>query len=284
MNPVGTSTSVTSSSPNVVQGASVTFTARITPAQMGAAPVSGTVYLTANGIEIGNLTVSNSQAQATTSFPTPGSVQIQANYSGDANYTASSGAFTETVTLPPDFSLTLSGATALTVNAGQTATFTNAISVTPQNGFSAQVKLSCSLPIAAKATTCAVNPNTLASGSGTATVTVTTMVRGLVPPPLWPRVRFISWPQFLPVFLLTVLLSMLLLRLARTRRQRFAGALPLASLLLFLMLQAIGCGGSSTPPPPPPPPTGTPAGTYTVTVTATSGTLTHTTTLTLVVQ
>jgi hypothetical protein len=113
---------------------------------------------------------------------------------------------------------------------------------------------------------------------------VTTMVRGSVPP-LWPRFRFISWPQFLPVFLLTVLLGVLLLRLARTRRQCFAGALPLAALLLFLMLQAIGCGGGGyNPPPPPPPPTGTPAGTYAVTVTATSGTLTHTTTLTVVVQ
>ena len=184
---------------------------------------------------------------------------------------------------PPDFTITSSGTTTQTVAAGQTATFTNAISVAAQNGFSAQVNLSCSLPITAKATTCAVNPNTFASGSGTATVTVTTMARGLVPPPLWPRVRFIFWPRFLPVFLLTFLLSMLLLRLARTRRQRFAGALPLSGLLLFLMLQAIGCGGGSSYTPPPPP-TGTPAGTYIVTMTATSGTLTHTTTLTLVVQ
>jgi hypothetical protein len=98
--------------------------------------------------------------------------------------------------------------------------------------------------------------------------------------------RFIFRPQYLPVVLLTLLLSALLLRIARTRRQRFAGAIPLAGLLLFLMLQTIGCGGSSYTPPPPP--TGTPAGTYIVTVTATasttSGTLTHTTTLTLVVQ
>jgi photosystem II stability/assembly factor-like uncharacterized protein len=185
---------------------------------------------------------------------------------------------------PPDFSVTASGTTTQTVNAGQTATFTNAITVAALNGFSAQVNLSCSLPITAKATTCAVNPNTFASGSGTATVTVTTMARGLVPPPLWPRLHFISRPQFLPVFLLLILSCILLLRLARTRRQRFAGAIPLAGLLLFLMLQAIGCGGGYNPPPPPPPPTGTPVGTYTVTVTATSGSLTHSATVTLVVQ
>jgi hypothetical protein len=95
--------------------------------------------------------------------------------------------------------------------------------------------------------------------------------------------RFIFPPQYLPVVLLTLLLSALLLRFARTRRQRFAGALPLAGLVLFLLMQTIGCGGGSSYTPPPPP-TGTPAGTYTVTVTATSGTLTHATTLTVVVQ
>jgi hypothetical protein len=188
------------------------------------------------------------------------------------------------VTGPPDFTITSTGTTTQTVTAGQTATFTNAVSVTAQNGFSAQVNLSCSLPVAVTATTtCTVTPNMFASGSGSATATVTTMVRGFVPP-LWPRMRFIFWPRFLPVFLLTVLLSGLLLRLSRTRRQRFAGALPLAILILLLTMEVIGCGGGSSTPPPPPPPTGTPAGTYTVTVTATSGTLTHTTTLTLVVQ
>jgi hypothetical protein len=195
-----------------------------------------------------------------------------------------SAPFNFIVTGPPDFSVSSSGTTSQTVNAGQTATFTNAISVTAQNGFSAQVNLSCSLPVAVTATTtCTMTPNMFASGSGTATVTVTTMARGSVPP-LWPRVRFIFLPRFLPVFLLMVLLSALLLRLSRTRRQRFAGALPLVGLLFFLMLQAIGCGGGSSTPPPPPPPTGTPAGTYTVTITGTSGTTTKTTTVMLTVN
>jgi hypothetical protein len=180
-----------------------------------------------------------------------------------------------------DFAITSSGTTTQTVSAGQTATFTNVISIAAQNGFSSQVNLSCSLPTTAKATTCAVNPNVFAFGSGTASVTVTTQARGLVPP-VWPRVRFIFRPKSLPVLLLTVLMGVLLLRLARTRRQRLIGALPLAGLVLFLMLQAIGCGGGSSYTPPPP--TGTPANTYTITVTATSGTLTHNTTLMLIVN
>jgi len=86
-----------------------------------------------------------------------------------------------------------------------------------------------------------------------------------------------------PVTVVALFLCALLVYLPRTRRQRFAGALPLAGLVLFLMLQATGCGSGSSAPPPVPL-TGTLAGTYTVTVTATSGTLTHTTKLTLIVQ
>jgi hypothetical protein len=182
---------------------------------------------------------------------------------------------------PPDFSLNYAGATSATVAAGQTATFINAVYVSALNGFTGTANLSCSLPAAA--TQCSASPSSVPPQQA-ATITVTTTARGLMPP-MWPRVRFISRPQFLPVsLLLTILLGVFLLRFARTRRQRYAGALPLAGLALLLLLQSIGCGSGGYTSPPPPPPTGTPAGTYTVTVSATSGTLTHTTTLTVVVQ
>jgi hypothetical protein len=226
----------------------------------------------------------SSSTQLTGSIQSPVGTGSYALYVVDPAPAGTSAPFNFTVTGPPDFSVASSGTTMQTVSAGQTATFTNVITVAPQNGFSAQVNLSCSLPVAATATTCTVNPNSFATGSGTSSVMVTTMARGLVPPS-WPRMRFIFRPQFLPVLLLTILLSLHFLRLARTRRQRFVGAIPLAGLLLFLTLQAIGCGGGSySQPPPPPPPTGTQAGTYTVTVTATSGSLTHSATVTLVVQ
>src|SRR6267154_2778708 len=269
---------ITSISPTTAQtGSAFTLTIDGTNFQPGASVLF-------NGGSFGTSFTSSTQLMAFISFGGVAAGTYPLSVVNPIPSPTPSGPFNFIVTGPPDFSVISSGTTTQTVTAGQTATFANAISVSAQNGFSSQVNLSCSLPIAAKATTCAVNPNTLASGSGTATVTVTTMARGLVPPPLWPRVRFIFWPRFLPMFLLTFLLSMLLLRLARTRRQRIAGALPLAGLVLFLMLQAIGCGGGYNPPPPPPPPTGTPAGTYNVTATATSGSLTHTTTLTVVVQ
>jgi photosystem II stability/assembly factor-like uncharacterized protein len=189
-----------------------------------------------------------------------------------------------TVTPPPDFSITAGGTTTQTIKAGQTAAFTNAISVSAQNGFSSAVDLSCSLPVSATQTTCTVNPSLFPNGSGTATVTVTTTSRGLLPPSL-PFRRFYLRPQFVPLILLTLLLAVLFVRLTRMHRRRFVGALPFAVLVLFLMLQAIGCGGGGyNPPPPPPPPTGTPAGTYTVTVTGTTGSTTHTATLTVTVN
>jgi len=188
-----------------------------------------------------------------------------------------------TVTPPPDFAITSSGTTSQSVSAGSTATFTNAITVTPMNGYNVQVILSCSLPIAASHTTCAVNPSSFAGGtSGTATVTVTTTARGLMPPS-FPFGRFRLRPRWIPLFLVSMLLALVLLRFARARRQRLVGVLPLATLILFILFQAVGCGGGGGYTPPPPP-TGTPAGTYTVTVTGASGITTHTTALTLVVN
>ena len=194
-----------------------------------------------------------------------------------------STAFNLTVTGPPDFSITSTGVTSATVAAGTTGTFTNAISVTPQNGFSAAVALTCGMPSNATATHCSISPGSLASGSGTATVSVTTTARGfVVPSPQgW---HFRPSPHFVSA---TLLIAMLLMwRFTRRHRARLALSFPIAGVLLFLLMQSAGCGGGggTTIPPPPPPPSGTPANTYTVTVTGTSGALTRTTTLTLIVQ
>jgi hypothetical protein len=187
-----------------------------------------------------------------------------------------------TVTGPPDFSFTVvAGQGSQTVTAGQTATFTNVVTVNALNGFTGQVAVSCTSP--AQATTCSLSHNTLTAGQA-ATVMVTTTARSLAPPLPLSR-RMISWPRVMPVIVLT-LLCVLLTRLARTRRQRIAAVLPLAGVILFLVLQAVGCGGGSSQPPPPPPPTGTLAGTYTITVTGTSTNpvATHTATLQLIVN
>jgi hypothetical protein len=272
---------------------SLLLTAAVSASGIGTGP-TGVVTFSSGGTVLGtgpliSGTASNGTTQSTATFDATqlaaGQYNVTASYPGDTNYTASNSTAVA-LNLVADFSVANRGITSQTVVAGGTAQYINDIAVTPFFGFSSMVNLSCTVP--ANLTKCTVNPNSLTTSSGVniASVVVTTQAHGLVPPS-WPRVRFISWPQSLPVLVFAILLSVILLRFARTRRQRFAGALPLAGLILFLTLQTIGCGGGTSytpPPPPPPPPAGTPAGTYTVTVTATSGTLTHTTTLTLVVQ
>ena len=187
------------------------------------------------------------------------------------------------VTGPPDFSFTIAAGQGLqTVNAGQTATFANALTINAVNGFTGQVAASCTSP--AQATTCSLSQNSLTAGQS-ASVIVTTTARSVVLPLPLNR-RMISWPRVAPV-ILAMLLCFLLTWLARTRRERVLAGVPLAGVILFLVLQAVGCGGgSSQQQQPPPPPTGTLAGTYTITVTGTSANpnATHTATLQLIVN
>jgi hypothetical protein len=254
---------------------------------------NGTFTITGTGFQQGSSVYFNGSFGPTT-FVSSTQVSIFLNlnlvaagtyplYVVDSPPAGTSAPFNFTVTGPPDFSFTVAaGQGTQTVTAGQTATFTNVISVNAVNGFAGQVAVSCTSP--AQATTCSLNQNTLAAGQS-ATVMVTTTARSLAPP-LLPTRRIISWPRLAPIIVL-ILLCFLLTLFARTRRQRVVAALPLAGILLFLVLQAVGCGGgSSYTTPPPPPPSGTPAGTYTITVTgvSTNPNATHSATLQLIVN
>ena len=203
-------------------------------------------------------------------------------YVVDAPPAGTSAPFNFIVTGPPDFSFSVAaGQASQTVSAGQTATFTNVITVNALNGFAGSVSATCTLP--AQAVTCSVMPSTLTAGQS-ANVVVTTTARGLAPPIAINR-RILSWPRIVPLLVL-MLLCFLFARFARTRRQRVLAGVPVAGLILFLVLQAVGCGGGTTQPPPPPPPTGTLAGMYTITVTGTaaSSNTTHSATLQLTVN
>jgi len=268
-------------------GQQVTLLATIFGSDAGVAPTGTVTFHDGNAMISGTVTYTPLAHGLNVTLPytptAPGAHQISANYSGDTNYLPVTTPVPASLTvLGPDFSVASSGITSQTVAAGQTASFANAISVSPQDGFSAQVNLSCT--IAAAATTCSVNPPSLFPGTGSATVTVTTTAHGIVPPPV-SNDRFIYRPQLLPLSLV-VLLVVLFLARASTSRKRLAGAVPLLAIALFLAMgAAIGCGGgSSTIPPPPPPPSGTQPGSYTITVIGASGTLTHTTTLTLLIN
>jgi hypothetical protein len=281
---VSTSMALTSSNATVTAGEQVTLTAKVTANQVGAAPLTGTVQFLANGTSLGVASVSNNQAKLTPFLNTAGSLQIQAAYSGDQNYSASSATLAETVTpAPPDFSIVPSSPTTVTVSAGQTATFANAISVSGLNGFASPVSLTCSL--SAIATICVVSPNTLSSGSGTVTVTVTTTARGTTAPLIrGSRQDLRQKIQTVDLCLITLLLF--LVGRLRCSRQSLWRSLPIALTGIALILGALGCGGSGGGGggPAPPPQTGTRAGTYTVTVTGVSGSTTHSTMLSVIVN
>ena len=201
----------------------------------------------------------------------------------------------------PDFTIAATALSPATVPAGGSATST--ITVTATNGFTGSVSLSCSsiTPAASPAPTCSFAPGSLASGSGTATLTVSTIAPHVLSgtSTLLQRPRGIGWEAASGSALLV---GIFLLRVPSRRRRGVAG---LGLMLLVFFAAGAGCGGSSsgssgsggssgsssggisgayefvatsnTG--------GTPAGTYTITVNATSASpaLSHTANVTVTV-
>jgi hypothetical protein len=183
-----------------------------------------------------------------------------------------------------DFSLAAASGslTSTTVVAGQTANYQLSFSGTL--GFYGTVSASCSgAPTLASCTIAPASLSLNGTNAVSATVTVTTTSRSFsfparrAPPP--------RWLPHLPLEF-TVLVMLLALALAFTRRRK--AWVGLAALLMILAGWASCGGGGGGGPVGPPVHNGTPAGTYTLTVTGTYGSgstaLTHTLNLTLTVQ
>jgi hypothetical protein len=269
VNPAATATALSASANPVPFGTSVTFTAMVTSS---AGTPTGSVSFTDGATTLGTGTLSAGTATFTTSTLAAGAHTIKATYSATANFDTSASTTLNFTVMDFTLPATLTPASQ-NVNSGQSANYTIAIGQT--GGFSSSISFTCSLP--AIATTCMANPASQTPG-GSVTITATTTLRTLLPPPISRRLP----RYFLPVLLLAMaLLFARLLYLEGPRRRRLAVAVPFAALLLLVVYQAVGCGGSSTPPVIH---GGTPAGTYTITVTGTSGASSHTSMGTLVVN
>jgi hypothetical protein len=124
---------------------------------------AGTLVATASGI--------SSTATLTTSVLPVGIDVITASYASTLDFGAAGASFTETITpsIAGSFTLTVTP-TPVSVGVGYSALLT--VTVTPQNGFSQSVNLSCAnLPIEAS---CFFDSATVANGSGTTSLVVGT--------------------------------------------------------------------------------------------------------------
>jgi hypothetical protein len=163
--------------------ASTTLTVTVTAASVGAGP-TGTLTLTANGSTLGAYSALVSQGGTPASSQiainlqgsqlAAGSNTIALSYSGDSNYTASSGSIVLNV-IPSKFTLANSGSLSLIAGAGTANTAT--VTATPTNSFTGLINLTCSVttqPSAAvSSVSCAVPPALNVTGSSSVYGTLT---------------------------------------------------------------------------------------------------------------
>ena len=289
-------TSTLSASPTTIQqGQSVTLTAVVAANAPGGPALSGTVTFTLTGqvnVLLGTSSVSNGQAQLTTTALPSGSDQIFAGYGGDTNYTnSSSGAAVVQVNPGPDFSITF--APSAVVVPSQGASGSTVLTVTGTNGFNTAINFATATVTGLPSeSNFSFNPMSVAVG-GTTTMTITTTAPSQLVPAHRPaggtssRFELASGTLYgaqlvrHPVgFVLVLFFGLLLATQLRQRRVRWLA--PTVLLAVLLVNAACGGGGSTTKPPANP---GTPmVQNVPVSVKVTSGTITHTFTFTLTVN
>jgi hypothetical protein len=292
----GTTTAASASPSSIAASGSTTVTVAVaTPLNEGGAP-SGTVTLAAGGttlatipgltlsIQISGLTIEYVETGTTTlsgSQLSLGSNTITATYSGDQDYVSSSTTFSLTTTAPSP-AIALSNGGNITVNAGAITGNTSTITVTPSNGYTGTVNLTCAVtttitnPI--DPPTCSLPSSVTISGAtaaaATLTVTTTATTTGALALPL--EKFFLGGGATL---------AMLLLFGIPARRRAWRALLSV--LAVVFTLGAGGCGGGGGGGGGTHTIQGTTAGTYTVTVTgkdASTGSITASTTVTVAVN
>jgi len=139
----------------------------------------------------------------------------------------------------PDFSITSSNST---VTIGSNNQGTMSITVTPQNGFTGTLNLSC--PGLPAGDTCSFSPASPVTINGATTVTVTVAgtiasVPGRMNGPAGPE----AWPSGTEITFAFACLVALLLFGLRLRQRRWNAALALVAFTLFVIA---GCGGNSS--------------------------------------
>jgi hypothetical protein len=173
-----TTTALAASHSSIASGASVTFTATVADASGGTGTPTGTVTFLDGATTLGTGTLASGVATYSTSALAVGSHSVTASYGGDTNFSASvSTEVAVTVTAAPGFTLSNGGNITLAADASPSAT---SINVSPANGFTGSVTLTCAVTTAPAGAvspiTCAVTPtvNVTSASLIAATATITT--------------------------------------------------------------------------------------------------------------
>jgi len=229
-----------------------------------------TIYFTVDGsTPTANSTVYHS-ALTVSSSATLKAIASASGYSLSAVATAG-----YTINLPPP-SFTISG-TPVSVAPGAITGNTSTISVTPTNGFTGAVSLSCAItPASSEPAVCLIPTSVTINGSGAQTVTL--IVGTTAPTSALNRAKELLWPPVGGVAVAGILLVGF-----PARRRRWRSVLGMLVLLFSIAGGVLACGGvgsggggggnSGTAP-----------GAYVITVTGTSGSIMQTGTVSLTVQ
>jgi hypothetical protein len=128
---------LTTSAVSVILGSSVTLTATVPSG--GLRTPTGTVNFLDGSRQLGVFGLNGAAVATVTAVLTPGPHQVEAIYSGDANFALSAALVSVTVIIP-GYTIVPNPAT-LTVKLGEVATST--ITITPVGGFKGQLSLIC---------------------------------------------------------------------------------------------------------------------------------------------
>jgi large repetitive protein len=261
----GTTTMLTANSAAIHPNQTVTLTAQVTSNTSGTP--TGSVAFYVNGTILMTVPTTAGVAQLTTLLPPGETAAITAVYSGDANFTTSTGT-TSVVVGSLDFTFTNTGASAYTAAPGAVASYSFALA--PLYGsYAGPVSFTVTgLPAGAVAS---FTPSSVAADGGAVPVTMTVQTASAMAH----NDNYGNSPLGRGVVLALLLLPF---GMKRKLREKLRGRMLLLVLLLAGTTAAMtGCGSNSgfilqSP------------GTYTLTVTATSGTLQHSQIVTLIVQ
>lgn len=254
--PMNTSTVLTASPTSGITGASISLSATVTPASGTAVP-AGTVTFLDGSTALGsqNLSASGVGTFSTSSLAV-GIHTITAQYSGNANFKAStSPAVTVTISAPvPDFSLSI---TPTNGTESSTSPSTATITVTPTNGFNSTISFACSgLP---SGLSCSFSPSTLTPAG--AAITTSVSISGT----LSAQSNSARMSPIVPLQLCGFGLGLLVLARMRRCRRFFT----MLSVLAFSLAALSGCGSSDSKKNNPQ--------SASVTITATAGSTSHST-------